>query len=447
MAIHALSLDWHLDDPTIQRDDFFGRVSLSAFDVVAIDPVAMSRRWTEEISPEPDGARRTNPHRDRGFGRTLAAWMLRRRTETNDLLKRGGGIVVCRVRTRGEPLEIVGDDGPAERIDRYGWLPTISLVDRHHQLTFPTNGRFLPRNGEDVILAQSGHPFEEYLREVSGHIVYDAVYQDLMSTPIERFATVLARNRVGDVLALSIPYDEGRLILVPPVEGVSPSREASILLEAGRQLAFRPAFSAPPDWLPSHPLPGEDGLVDELASLTERRDALSQKVEEVRGKLEEKLRPKRILYAKGRFAFLPAVGDAFGALGFSVDAQDPVLRLSSDEGDALVVAEASEEAKIGLPAYRRLRDAVDGTVTDGDGHHKGILVVSGSRELDPKRRPTQFSDEVLRGCQGQGFCLVSSYQLFKLVQAALEDRSKQGLAALRRRILECDGEFREQDAS
>jgi len=442
MEIRALALDWILDDPRLRRDEFFGRFSLCAFDLVLVDPAAISRRWTEAVAPDPDGIRRTDPRRDRGFGRTLAAWMLRRRTEGGDLLKRGGGILVCRLRTRGEPLEIAGGDAPPERIDRYEWLPTISLVDRHHQLTFPSNGRFLPRHGDDVVLAESGHPFEDYLREFSGHVVYDAAYQDLMSTPIDRFATVLARNRVGDVLALSVPFDEGRLILVPPVEGVSPSREASVLLEAARQLAFRPAFSAPPDWLPGYSLPGEDALADEFASLRERRDTLSEKIEEVREKLEEKTRAKRVLYAKGRFSFLPAIADAFTALGFSVEESDPALHLRSDEGDALVVAEASEEARIGVSAYRRLRDAVDRTVTDGETHQKGILVVSGSRELDPKRRGTQFSDEVLRGCLRQGFCLVSSYRLFKLVQTALEDRTKKGTAAIRRRILECDGELR-----
>ncbi len=443
MELRSLAIDWPLDAANLRRDEFFGRSSLSAFDVVFIDPAEISRRWTDELAPGSDGVRRTYPDRDRGFGKTIGAWMERRRAEANDLLKRGGGILVCRLRSRGESFEIVGPEGPAEAIDRYEWLPSISLVDRHHQFTFPTNGRFVARHGEDIVLADSGHPFEEYLRQFSGHVVYDAVYQDLMSTPIDRFATILAQNRVGDVLAVAVPFDEGRLVLLPSVEGVSPSREAAVLLEAARNLAFRPAYTAPPDWLPGYPLPGEDALVDELNSVTERRDTLAKKVDEIAENLEEKTRPKRILYTKGRFAFLPAVTEAFRTLGFAVEAEGGILTLQSDDGDAFVVAEATEEATVAIASYHRLRDAVDRAVTDGDGHHKGILVVSGSRELDPKRRPTQFSQQVLRGCQGQGFCLVSSYQLFKLVQTALEDRGKKGLAAMRRALLECDGEFRD----
>ncbi|RLE35878.1 hypothetical protein DRJ24_01600 [Candidatus Acetothermia bacterium] len=447
METRHLAIDWNLDHPAIHRDPFFGRFSFSAFDAVFIDPEPISRHWTAEVATGGDGIRRTDPERDRGFGRTLKAWMQRRRAEADDLLKRGGGIIVCRLRPRGEPLEILSSGGVPERVDRYSWLPSITLVDRHHQLSFPTNGRFLPRRGEDIVLAGTGSPFEDYLREFEGHIVYDAVYQDLLSTPIERFATGLARNRVGDIVALEIPFDEGRLILVPVVQGIPPAREASSLVEAARKEAFRPAFAPIPDWLPSYPLPGEDELVDELTGLTERRDALALKVEETAKKLEEKTRYKLLLYAKGRFSFLPAVADSFRALGFDVTESGPELVLQSPEGDAIVAAEATEETQVGLAPYRRLREAVDRAITDGEGPHKGILVVSGSRGLDPKHRPTEYAPGVLRGCEAQGICLLTSYRLFKLVQQALKGpRSKKSLADLRRLILECDGELRDAES-
>jgi len=446
MGIELLSVDWRLDHPDIRREDFFGRTSFSSHDVVFVDPLAISRRWTKDVAPGGDGVRRTDPNHDRGFGRTLSAWMTQRRIEAEDLLKRGGGVLVCRLRTRGEPLELLGD-APADRVDRYDWLPSVSLVDKQHQLSFPSNGRFVPRRGRDVVLPESGSPFEDYLARFRDHVVYDAVYQDMLSTPIDRFATVLARNRVGDPLALEIPFDEGRLVLVPPLEGVSPTEEANALLDAIERSAHRPAFVADPDWLPGYPLPGEEALADELVGLEERHRTLGAKIDEVSAKLREATKPKAMLYTRGRFAFLPAVADAFAALDFEVerDVQRDVLALRSDDGDALVVAAAADGEQVGLPAYRRLLDAVDRTITDGAGHHKGILVVSGSRSLDPKRRSTEFSQAVLRGCQSQGFCLVTAYRLFKLVAEALEDR-KADRAELRRRLLECDGEFRVEDA-
>jgi len=441
MENRTLSIDWRLEHPAIQREAFFGRFSFSAFDAVLIDPLEINRRWTCEIGISPDGVRRVDAQQDRGLGKILTAWMGKRRGEAEDLLKRAGGILVCRLRSRGEPLEISTSDAPAEHIDRYSWLPSISLVDRHHQLVFPSNGRFVPRRGRDIVVEDSTSPFSEYIEQFREFFVYDAVYQDLLSTPLERFAQVLARNKVGDVVALEVPFDEGRLILVPPTEGVSPSHEASVLHEAIEHMMARPAFTAHPDWLPSYPLPGEDALNDELARLEERHATLAEKIAELQANRQETTRFKRMLYARGRFAFLPAVADGFRALGFDVETDNGVLTLHSQEGDALVVASAAEGAKVQLPAYRKLLQAVDQAVTDGDGRVKGILVVSGSRELDPKRRATQFSEGVLRGCTDQGYCILSSYHLFKLVQDAVS--SKRGNQSnTRRQLIECDGEFR-----
>jgi hypothetical protein len=244
---------------------------------------------------------------------------------------------------------------------------------------------------------------------------------------------------------LEVPFDEGRLIFVPPTEGVSPSYEASVLREAIGNMVERPAFATVPDWLPGYPLPGEDELNDELVRLEERHGALTGKLAELRAQWEETTRYKRMLYTRGRFSFLPAVADGFDALGFDVETEDGMLRLRSDEGDALVVAAAADGARVDIAAYRQLLGAVDRAVTDGDGRLKGILVVSGSRELDPKRRPTQFSDAVLRGCTDQGYCLLPSYQLFKLVQDVLASKRKDA-SAVRRRLIECDGEFRGAEA-
>ncbi len=446
MEIRSLSVDWNLSHPSIERESFFERLSFSAFDAVFVDPLSINHRWTREIGVSPDGVRRTHADRDHGMSKTLSAWMSKRRSETSDLLTQAGGVVVCRLRPRGEPLEITVGDAPSEHLDRYSWLPSVSLVDRHHQLVFPSNGRFVPRRGRDLVLEDTTSPFASYLETFRESFVYDAVYQDLLSTPIERFARVLARNKVGDVLALEIPFDEGRLILVPPTEGVSPSHEASVLHEAVEALTERPAFTALPDWLPSYPLPGEDALNDELVRLEERHAALTDKIAELRSNRDEVTRAKRMLFAKGRHAFLPAVADGFRALGFDVEVDDDVLSLQSEEGDAVVVAAATDEAKVQLPAYRQLLRAVDQAVTDGDGRRKGILVVNGSRQLDPKRRGTQFSDGVLRGCNDQGYCLLTTAHLFKLVREALATKEKTH-GDVRRVLIECEGEFRGAESS
>ena len=96
--------------------------------------VAGKHGSTSGIGISPDGVRRIDAQRDRGLSKTMTAWMSKRRTEAEDLLKQSGGILICRLRSRGEPLEISAGDAPAEHLDRYSWLPSVSLIDRHHQL-------------------------------------------------------------------------------------------------------------------------------------------------------------------------------------------------------------------------------------------------------------------------------------------------------------------------
>ncbi len=441
----SLSIGWRLTHPQVQEVDFFEGPSLASVDAVFIDPASLSDRWTCEVPFERDGVRRTYAESDLGFGRLLARLMAKRRSEAADLLTRRGGLIVCRLYPRGDPLEVIAQGAVSERIDRYSWLPTTSLVDRQHQLAFPANSRFVPRRGEDVVLEGTGDPFEEYLRGFGGRVAYHAIYQDLLSTPVPRFARVLARNRVDDIVALCLPFEEGRLILVPSTSRVSPAQEAAALVQAVSEYALRPAYTPVPDWLPAYALPGEEALRDELRGLSERRDKLARKIGEVGGKLDEVARYGRILYTKGRFALLPVVIDAFRALGFGVEDSPHDLLLRSDEGDAIGVVCAIDGPAVDLPPYRRLLEAVDRARTSGEGPGKGILVVSGSRALDPRHRPTQFTPEVLRGCKSQGFCLLTTYELFKLVRRALEAKGDKERSGMRRGLLECDGEYRGSD--
>ncbi|UCF10429.1 MAG: hypothetical protein JSW65_01745 [Candidatus Bipolaricaulota bacterium] len=444
MEPRFLALDWDLRHPAVLVDSFYEAPSLAAFDAVFVDPAAISARWRHDIPAERDGRRRTYAGVDYGLGRTLSRIMIKRRRECSDLLLRGGGLVICRLRPRADGVEIVAEDGPQERVDRYSWLPTVSLVDRQHQLTFPTNGRFVARRGHDIRLEGTGSPFEEYLRAFAGQVEYTAVYEDLLSTPIDRFATVLARNRVGDVLALEIPFEDGAFVLVPPLQGVSPAREATVLAQVTSDVAGRGSFSPEPDWTPSVPFPGEEALRDELSSVGTRREKLDAKASEIEAKLAVLLGPKPMLYAKGRRVLLPAVGEALCALGFEVTIEFDHILARSDEGDAQVVATATESAAVDITSYRRLLRLVDAARTEDVGPEKGILVVSGSRELDPRHRPTQYTDAVVRGCRSQGFCLLTTFQLYKLVVSVAEggdDASSQA----RRLLLDASGELRRAD--
>jgi hypothetical protein len=440
-----LAIGWRLTHPQVREADFFEGPSLASVDAVFIDPAGLSDRWTHDVPLERDGVRRTYVESDQGFGRLLARVMAKRRSEAADLLVKRGGLIVCRLHPRGDPLEVVAQGNVIDRIDRFSWLPTTSLVDRQHQLAFPANTRFVPRRGSDVVLEGTGDPFERCLEGFEERMTYHAVYEDLLSTPVSRFARVLARNRVGDIVALCMPFEEGRLVLLPSVRDVSPAQEAAALVRAVSEYALRPAYTPVPDWLPGYPLPGEEAVRDELHGLRERRETLSLKIDEVEARLEEIARYGRMLYTGGRFALLPVVADAFRVLGFGVEEGRGDLVLRSDAGDAIGVVYATDRPAVDLTPYQRLLGAVDEARTSGEGPSKGILVVSASRGLDPRHRPTQFTPQVLRGCKSQGFCLLTTYDLFKLVRRALGAKGDKARADLRRGLLECDGEYRGSD--
>ncbi|MCI2425811.1 hypothetical protein LM597_00040 [Candidatus Acetothermia bacterium] len=446
MGRKFLAVDWQLEHSEFESSNFTDAPSFAGYDALFIDPSGICNLWIYDVPCEKDGVRRTYVENDRGFGKVISRLIERRRLEIDDLLRKAGGIVVCRLLPRSEPLEVMSNSGRLVRLNRGSIFPSISLTKRNQHFVFPSNVRFLPRCGRDVFVEKLHHPFIDYLRTFADKFIYQAVFKDLMSTSIEEFVTVLARNKVGDIIALSIPFDEGRLILIPPTHGIPSRHESEVLLTAIAEATERPLFAPAPDWLPAYPVPGEDGLQDELASLTERIDKLSAKKAEVAQQLDQFLVYKRILYTKGRFSLFSAVRQSFRVLGFEVPQPEEYeddwdLLLRAAEGDAIGVIVATESTPVGLEDYRRLRRQVDDALVESAHRYKGILVVNAEREKDPKRRETQFSPDVLRGCQVQRFCIISTYQLYKIVKEILTDRDETRAAHWRKTILETDGEL------
>ncbi|HBR10478.1 TPA: hypothetical protein DD712_04445 [Candidatus Acetothermia bacterium] len=447
MGRKFLAVDWQLEHSEFESGSFADAPSFAGYDALFIDPSRICDLWIYDVPCEKDGVRRTYTENDRGFGKVISRLIERRRTEIDDLLRKAGGIVVCRLLPRSEPLEVMSNSGRLERLNRGSILPSISLVKRNQHFVFPSNIRFLPRCGQDVFVEKLHHPFVDYLHTFADKFIYQAVFKDLLSSPIEEFVTILARNKVGDIIALSIPFDEGRLVLIPPTHDVPSRRESEVLLAAIAGATERPLFAPAPDWLPAYPVPGEDGLRDELASLNERVDRLCAKKAEVEKRLDQSLVYKRILYTKGRFSLFSAVRQAFRVLGFEVPQPEEYkddwdLLLQADEGDAIGVIAATESTPVGLEHYRRLLQQVDGASVESAHRYKGILVVNAEREKDPKRRETQFSPDVLRGCQAQRFCIISTYQLYKIVKEILTDRDETRAAHWRKKILETSGEMK-----
>ena len=98
--------------------------------------------------------------------------------------------------------------------------------------------------------------------------------------------------------------------------------------------------------------------------------------------------------------------------------------------------------QIGVGKYRQLRDYVDDDHTETGDLKKGILVGNGFMASQPAERGDQFSVGAIRGAGQQGFCLLSTTELFKLVQRALETPSDDIKSELRAQLLGHVGVFK-----
>ncbi len=61
------------------------------------------------------------------------------------------------------------------------------------------------------------------------------------------------------------------------------------------------------------------------------------------------------------------------------------------------------------------------------------------RLTDPAERPSAFTEAAVRGCDKQGYCRITTYQLFILVTNILND--KETMHSIKQKILSCEGGF------
>ena len=139
----------------------------------------------------------------------------------------------------------------------------------------------------------------------------------------------------------------------------------------------------------------------------------------------------------------PAVRMAFRALGFArtegIGVVDAVL-YEEDTAVAFVEIEGTK-GQIGVRKYRQLRQYVDDEYVSSGVKIKGIIVGNAFLEDPPQERGEQFSPEVIRGAEGQDYCLLSTTELIKLVQLALGDPSSGNKEKMRLDLLKHTGVF------
>lgn len=392
--------------------------SLASFDAVLYDPGSVPELWRGHAELSGDGVWRLYPGRDLGLSRALERMFSLRRDELAALLQKGGGLAVVRARPGEGFVEIASS--PPHRLTPYSLLPHLSLVSDPHHLVLPQGLKLIPRRGRDIIWIDPAHPLTPYL-EAFAPLGYEAVLVSSLGAPLSAFGQVLARNRVGDVLAWDVPVGSGRLLFLPSFPGADPKQAGELLLPALGALLCQPLAEGGPSWLPKYTLPGEERLAAEARALEAEKEQLKKKEE----KLQEAQRAfdalRGLLFPRGTQGLLLAVKTAFERLGFSCEPFDHATLVGhAEEGEVLVRASFSPSRPVGPEEHRALLLSLDRLHTEGHGEAHGVLVAVAEPRLDPRRRGPQWTEAVRRGCASHGITLASGYQLFQAVEHVLK---------------------------
>jgi len=435
--VRALALGWELEGAELALADFASADSLASFDVVLIDPLPLALLWQPYAELAPDGSHRLHPGRDFGLSRALEKLFGLRQKELEDLLLRGGGILVVRVRPPDEGVVIEGS--PPRRLDGYAFLPKASLVSGSHHLSLPQGLRFLPRRGQDLQVAEPLHPLAPYLERFSAR-GYEAVLTTALGAPLSAFGKILAQNRVGDPLALDLPLGLGRVLFLPAFPGAN-GREAWELLRPGlAALLDLPLPQSAPPWLSEYELPGEEGLRKLREEISREKERLARREGELNAAQRGFDSFKALLYPRGKGALIQGAEAAFSRLGFKVTKIASAAFLAeSPEGNFLVHVAFSPFSPVGAEEHRSLLLALDRLRNEERKEVRGLLLCLAQADLDPKRRGPQWEEVVARASRDQRFVLVSAYDLFRAVAQVLAGADPK---EIRKTLAEAEGPWK-----
>lgn len=397
MKLKILSVNFPIEGAGIENcDGIHTAPSFSDYDAVIIDPRDIPDFSWEE--------------------RSQFDFLYNKKEELESLLKITKGIVVCILRTGGNNLGL---------INRYSWLP----VD------FPV----ISRKGKETKLVNKHHPFNQYLNAFK-----DSLYFEAVLLPSSRKFMPIATNKVGEFIAVEDSFGEGKLIFLPPTNNPDPKKVGGVLIDCIRGSLEWSAPSWKPDWLSAYSLPGEAEITTAINELDDKISEIEKSKKEFEAEHDRRGMLKSLLYEQGKYGLEPAVREAFRVLGFNVlnpEDYDEEYDILSREGDLTVIGEIEgSENLIDIGKYRQLLDYVDREETSNDQKVKGILVGNGLIKKKPEDRGEQFTEPVIRGCKARGFCRITTYELYRTVDAVLSGAIQNEDA--KRELLNCDDEFK-----
>ena len=303
MKIKILAVDFPLIGSDVTAGSFYNANSFSDYDVLVIDPADISKTWEDSIRPHSDGSLDTAFSVDGGFGKYLLAVMETRKRETKLLLNVTGGIVICFIRSSGKPLKLFDSDSYPRsskgRIHSYSWLPQ--------------DIGFSYCRGREVGEINMQHPFSRYFIEFKDEVCFEATVDAL------EFWQTIAKNKVGETIAVEVSFGQGKLIfLPPPVKFEDRQRISAVMMDCIHGSLGWVLPLVKPDWIDGYKVPGELKVKRQIEKVEAKMGELKKELDEEHERLRNLEMIKSLLYGQGKYVLEPAVRQAFRLLGFNV---------------------------------------------------------------------------------------------------------------------------------
>lgn len=428
--MRILSIGCPIPNPQVDNHSIANAPSIFDYDACIIDPRAVSEQ-IEGLAEgtlnlrSPDG-RPVGAGESGSFHFGLGELLQQRRLELQQLVERGGLIVLFLHPNVRHPV-----------------VPTFPGLDRYALLPAPDGDpfhwpRLRPADGRDVRATLPQHPASGYLDDLAGRLRYRAI----LDLPGEHGAQIVGRSIGGAALAAEFTVGAGRIIALPaPNDSLSTSQRKTFtaaLLELIERMASAEASGNAPHWVSRFDGPDAADARQRLTEATAALTEAQRRVTEAKALLEDTTRFQALLW-RGDSVFEDTIREAFRVLGYTIGGGDGRRELR-DGSDVSLLEVATSGGAVSDRVYLTLQRRIEEHYLNRRARPKGIIVVNGQRQTDPKVRRNAIPQTLINACETYGYTLIPVEALFELVSFAIEESDDpEALADLRRSITETAG--------
>lgn len=409
--------------------------SIFDYDACVIDMQALSDQVEAIAAGSPDyKASDGRPIRNAGTTSSaygLAELLEQRRYELRGLVERGGVIVVLAHQNIAHP-SVAGLPG----FERYSLLP--APPDGEPPFRWP---RLRPADGSGIVPVNDRHPLAGYLDAVATRLRYRAVF-DPAAPGMPPGLEILARSPGGAAVAAELPVANGRILLLPTVDGLTAGTRQTFtnaMLELLQRLHDGESGAAPPNWISRY---DTDEIADARQAVDGAAKSLAEALRsaaEADALLADASRSQSILWRADRAGFDAAIVDGFRTLGYNVVSRPDAPIELRDREHVTLVETAATDGIVSERAYLELQRRIEEHFLKHGVRPAGLIVASGKRLTDPRLRRNHFASPLVNACETFGYALIPADAFYELITYALEDPDFDGLAELRDGIRETRG--------